>query len=52
MGYFKPGTDIKPQADDTGNGDRLTIGSATYQVRGVGDETGRNKMLTVYLERD
>ena len=51
MGFFKPGVDINPQASDSGNGDRITIGSATYQVRGVGDETGRNKMLTVYLER-
>jgi hypothetical protein len=51
MGFFKPGVDIKPQADDGGNGDRLSLGSATYQVRGVADETGRNKMLTVYLER-
>jgi len=52
VGFFKPGADIKPQASDNADGDRIVVDSATYQVRGVGDETGKGKMLTVYLERD
>jgi len=52
VGFFKPGTDIKPQASDSGEGDRIVVDSATYQVRGVGDEAGKQKLLTVYLEHD
>ena len=52
VGFFKPGADIKPQASDNADGDRIVVDSATYQVRGVGDECGKGKMLTVYLERD
>ena len=51
VAFVKPGTDIKPQPGDGGEGDRIVVGSGTYEVRGVGDETGKNKMLTVYLER-
>ena len=51
VGFFKPGADIKPQASDNADGDRIVVDSATYEVRGVGDETGKGKVLTVYLER-
>ena len=51
VGFFKPGVDIKPQASDNADGDRVVVDSATYEVRGVGDETGKGKMLTAYLER-
>ena len=51
VGFFKPGADIKPQASDNADGDRIVVNSATYEVRGVGDETGKDRVLTVYLER-
>jgi hypothetical protein len=51
VGFFKPGADIKPQASDNADGDRIVVNSATYEVRGVGDETGKGRVLTVYLER-
>ena len=50
MGYFSTSADIRPDADDNAEGDRVVIGSATYHVRGVGDECGKNKLKTVWLE--
>jgi head-tail adaptor len=51
VGFFRPGVDIQPQSSDDSDGDRIVVDSGTYQVRGVADETGKNKMLTAYLER-
>jgi hypothetical protein len=50
MAYFETSADIEPEAGSSGEGDRVVVGAATYQVRGVGDECGKNKMKTVWLE--
>lgn len=50
MAYFETSADIEPEAGSTGEGDRIIVDSPTYQVRGVGDECGKNKMKTVWLE--
>lgn len=51
VGYFRPGTDIKPQPSDGGEADRIVVNGGTYEVRGVGDEAGKAELFTVYLER-
>lgn len=51
VAYFRPGTDIKPQPEDGGEGDRIVVDSGTFEVRGVADEAGKVKMLTAFLQR-
>lgn len=52
VGYFKPGLDLRPSSSDPAHGDRIRVtGGGLYYVRGVTDQVGHAKLLTVYLER-
>jgi len=47
--FFLPDQDIRPQAGQAGEGDKVTIGSGEYKVVFAGDESGQGEVLTAWL---
>ena len=51
VGYFPPETDLRPDASDKAEGDRVTVGGKIYTVVAVLDQVGRGAFLKALLRR-